>query len=318
LRTYIIRRLIYSAIVLLVVTLLVFLSMHTLPGDPILIYISSGQLTESTEEQIAELQHKYGLDKPLMVQYFSWLGGVFHGDLGTSISRHTAVTELIKQKLPITLYISLLALFISIILGVPAGILSATRRGTWIDNIVTIVANAGITIPSFWLGVILIYIFSLKLGWLPTSGYTSPFENLGKSLSQAVMPVFCDAIFSISSITRQTRSSMLEVMRQDYIRTAWSKGLKERLVITRHGIKNGLIPVITLIGMSLSFVVGGSVLIETVFNIPGLGRLLVQAVFAKDYQIVQGFVVIVAVIILLINLIVDISYGWFDPRIRYD
>jgi peptide/nickel transport system permease protein len=292
--------------------------MHILPGDPILIYISSGQLTESSEEQIAELQHQYGLDKPLMVQYFDWLGGVFRGNLGVSISRHAAVTDLIKQKLPITLYISILALIVSIILGVPAGILSAVRRGTWIDNAVTIVANAGITIPSFWLGVILIYIFSLKLGWLPTSGYTSPFENLGKSLSQAVMPVFCDAIFSISSITRQTRSSMLEVMRQDYIRTAWSKGLRERAVIMKHGIKNGLIPVITLIGMALSLVVGGSVLIETVFNIPGLGRLLVQAVFAKDYQIVQGFVVVVAIIVLLINLIVDISYGWFDPRIRYD
>jgi peptide/nickel transport system permease protein len=228
------------------------------------------------------------------------------------------VTELLKQKLPITLYLSLLALLISIILGIPAGVLSAIRRGTWIDNIVTVIANAGITIPSFWLGVILIYIFSLKLHWLPTSGYTSPFVDLGKSMSQAVMPVFCDAIFSISAFTRQTRSSMLEVMRQDYIRTAWSKGLKERLVITRHSLKNGLIPVVTLIGLSLSMVVGGSVLIETVFNIPGLGRLLVQAVFAKDYQIVQGFVLIVAVLILLINLIVDVSYGWFDPRIRYE
>ena len=317
-RTYIIRRLIYSVIVLIIVTLLVFLAMHLLPGDPILIYVSSGQITQSTPEAIAELHHEYGLDKPLMVQYFNWIGGIFHGDLGTSISRHMPVTQLIKQKLPITLYLSLLALIISIILGIPAGILSAIRRGTWIDSIVTVIANAGITIPSFWLGVILIYIFSLKLHWLPTSGYTSPFVDLGKSMSQAVMPVFCDAIFAISAFTRQTRSSMLEVMRQDYIRTAWSKGLKERLVITRHSIKNGLIPVITLIGLSLSMVVGGSVLIETVFNIPGLGRMLVQAVFSKDYQIVQGFVLIVAVLILLINLVVDVSYGWFDPRIRYE
>jgi peptide/nickel transport system permease protein len=318
LRTYIIRRLIYSVIVLIIVTLLVFLAMHLLPGDPILIYVSSGQLTQSTTEAIALLHHEYGLDKPVIVQYLDWLGGIIHGDLGTSISRHMSVTELIKLKLPITLYLSLLALMVSIILGIPAGILSAIRRGTWIDNIVTIIANAGITIPSFWLGVILIYVFSLKLGWLPTSGYTSPFVDLGKSLSQAAMPVFCEAIFAISAFTRQTRSSMLEVMRQDYIRTAWSKGLKERIVITRHGIKNGLIPVIALIGMSLSMVLGGSVLIETVFNIPGLGRLLVQAVFAKDYQIVQGFVFVIAILILLINLIVDISYGWFDPRIRYN
>jgi peptide/nickel transport system permease protein len=292
--------------------------MHLLPGDPIMIYISSGQLTESNPEQITMLEHQFGLDKPLMMQYLSWLGGISHGDFGTSITRHVPVTELATQRLPITLYLSLLALIISIILGIPAGILSATRRGTWIDNLVTITANAGITIPTFWLGIILIYIFSLKLGWLPVQGYTSPFVDFGKSVSQAIMPVFCLAIFSISSLTRQTRSSMLEVMRQDYIRTAWSKGLKERIVITRHGIKNGLIPVVTLIGMSLSMVVGGSVLIETVFNIPGLGRLLVQSVFSKDFQVVQGFTLIIAIIVLLTNLIVDISYGWFDPRIRYN
>jgi peptide/nickel transport system permease protein len=318
LRTYIIRRLIYSVIVLIIITLLVFLAMHLLPGDPIMIYISSGQLTESNPEQIAMLERQFGLDKSLLMQYLNWLGGIFHGDFGTSITRHVPVTELAAQRLPITLYLSLSALVISIILGIPAGILSATRRGTWIDNLVTIIANAGITIPTFWLGVILIYIFSLKLGWLPVQGYTSPFVDFGKSVSQAIMPVFCLAIFSISSITRQTRSSMLEVMRQDYIRTAWSKGLKERIVITRHGIKNGLIPVVTLIGMSLSMVVGGSVLIETVFNIPGLGRLLVQSVFSKDFQVVQGFTLMIAIIVLLTNLIVDISYGWFDPRIRYN
>jgi peptide/nickel transport system permease protein len=305
-------------IVLVIITLLVFLAMHLLPGDPIMIYISSGQLTESNPEQIRMLEHQFGLDKPLMMQYLSWVGGISHGDFGTSITRHVPVTELATQRLPITLYLSLLALIISIILGIPAGILSAVRRGTWIDNLVTITANAGITIPTFWLGIILIYIFSLKLGWLPVQGYTSPFVDFGKSVSQAIMPVFCLAIFSISSITRQTRSSMLEVMRQDYIRTAWSKGLKERIVITRHGIKNGLIPVVTLIGMSLSMVVGGSVLIETVFNIPGLGRLLVQSVFSKDFQVVQGFTLIIAIIVLLTNLIVDISYGWFDPRIRYN
>jgi peptide/nickel transport system permease protein len=292
--------------------------MHLLPGDPVLIYVSSGQISESTPQQIAELHHKYGLDRPVVVQYIDWIGGVFHGDLGTSISRHLPVTELLKQKLPITLYLSILALIISVILGIPAGILSAVRRGKWIDNVVTIIANAGITIPSFWLGLILIYILSLKFHWLPTSGYTSPLTDLGRSISQAAMPVFCLAIFPISAFARETRASMLEVMRQDYIRTAWSKGLKERGVIIRHAIKNGIIPVVTLIGLALSIVVGGSVLIETVFNIPGLGRLLVQAVFAKDYQIVQGFVLVVASSVLLINLVVDISYGWFDPRIRYE
>jgi len=197
-------------------------------------------------------------------------------------------------------------------------VISAVRRGTWLDTIVTILANIGITVPIFWLGIILMYIFALELKWLPVFGYTSPFNDFWMSTRQLVMPVFCLAIFSLSSIIRQTRSSMLEVMRQDYIRTAWSKGLRERVVIYRHALKNGLIPVITLIGMSLSMVIGGSVLIETVFNIPGLGRALVTAVFTKDYQVVQGFSLIIAAVVLVTNLIVDISYGWFDPRIRYN
>ncbi len=316
-RTYIIRRIFLALVVLVLVSLLVFLAMRLLPGDPILIYISSGQMKETSAEEIAILRHQYGLDKTLVNQYFDWVGSIFTGDFGTSMTQKLTVSALLKQKLPITLHLSILALVISIIVGIPAGILSAVRRGTWIDSLVTIIANIGITVPVFWLGIILIYIFSLNLGWLPVHGYTSPFEDLVKSTRQLVMPVFCLAIFSISSITRQTRSSMLEVMRQDYIRTAWAKGLKEQLVIYRHALKNGLIPVITLIGMSLSMVVGGSVLIETVFNIPGLGRLLVNAVFVKDYQVVQGFAFIIAIIVLLTNLIVDISYGWFDPRIRY-
>jgi peptide/nickel transport system permease protein len=317
LRTFIIRRILFSLIVLIIVSLLVFFAMRILPGDPILIYLSAGQMQEITEEELAFVRHEYGLDKPLPVQYLNWVKSVFIGDFGKSLTQKQTVITLLKQKLPITMYLSIISLIISIMLGIPAGILSAVRRGTWVDSVVTIIANIGITIPVFWLGIILIYIFSLKLGWLPVQGYTSPFEDFVKSTRQIIMPVFCLAIFSISSITRQTRSSMLEVMRQDYVRTAWSKGLSERLVIMKHGLKNGLIPVITLIGMSLSMVVGGSVLIETVFNIPGLGRLLVTAVFVKDYQVVQGFTFIIAIIVLLTNLIVDISYGWFDPRIRY-
>jgi peptide/nickel transport system permease protein len=175
----------------------------------------------------------------------------------------------------------------------------------------------GITIPIFWLGTMLIYLFSLQFHWLPVQGYTSPFTDLVKNIRQIIMPVFCLAIFPISSITRQTRSSMLEVLRQDYIRTAWSKGLKERLVVTRHALKNGLIPVVTLSGMGLSMILGGSVLIETVFNIQGVGQTLVNAVFAHDYPVVQGFIFFVAIAVLFVNFAVDISYGWLDPRIRY-
>jgi peptide/nickel transport system permease protein len=315
--TYIIRRLIQSVFVLIIVTLLVFLTMHILPGDPILIFISSGELKQTSLQEIEALRHQFGLDKPLMRQYIDWFAGVVRGDFGISIVQREPVMKEIARRLPITFQLSLIALIISTIIGIPAGVVCAVRRGKWVDTLVTILANAGITIPVFWLGIMLIYLFALKLGWLPVQGYTSPFTDFGKSVKQMIMPVFCLSIFSISSITRQTRSSMLEVMRQDYIRTAWAKGLKERLVIMKHGIKNGLIPIVTLLGMSFSFIVGGSVLIENVFNIPGMSRLVVNAVFVQDYPVVQGFVLIIAVVVLVTNLIVDISYGWLDPRIRY-
>jgi peptide/nickel transport system permease protein len=175
----------------------------------------------------------------------------------------------------------------------------------------------GITLPSFWVGILLIYFFSLKLGWLPTFGYTSPFINFWLSTKQLIMPVFCLSVFLIASLTRQTRSSMLEVIKQDYIRTAWAKGLGERVIIIRHIIKNGLIPVVTTMGMHVSFFVGGAVLLETVFNIPGMGQLMRDSVFSRDYQVVQGGILIISMIIVFINIIVDVSYGWLDPRIRY-
>jgi peptide/nickel transport system permease protein len=315
--TYIIRRLIQSVFVLIIVTLLVFFTMNLLPGDPILIFMSSGELKNTSVQEIEVLRHEFGLDRPLLVQYFDWLGGVIYGDFGISIIQREPVMKEITRRLPITLLLSSISLVISTIVGIPAGVVCAVRRGKWIDTIVTIIANAGITIPVFWLGIMLIYLFALNLGWLPVQGYTSPLTDFVKSIRQMIMPVFCLSIFSVSSITRQTRSSMLEVMKQDYIRTAWAKGLRERLVILRHGLKNGLIPIVTLIGMSFSFIIGGSVLVENVFNIPGVGRLVVNAVFVQDYPVVQGFVLIVAVIVLLSNLIVDISYGWLDPRIRY-
>jgi peptide/nickel transport system permease protein len=197
------------------------------------------------------------------------------------------------------------------------GIICALRRGKWIDSAVTVLANIGITVPSFWVGILLIYLFSLTLHWLPTGGYTPPITDLGDSLRRAVLPVLCLSLFSIASLTRQTRSAMLEVVSQDYIRTAWAKGLRERIVIARHTIKNAMIPVITIMGLQVGLVFGGSVLIETVFNIPGMGLLMKDSLFSKDYQIVQAGTLVIATVVVLSNLIVDISYGWFDPRIRY-
>jgi peptide/nickel transport system permease protein len=314
---FIIRRLIQTVVILIIVSMVVFLALRLLPGDPIVLLVSQAQLQQFSDEQLKELRHQYGLDRPIPVQYISWLGGVLHGDFGDSIIQKEPVTREIFKRLPITAYLGVLAFVLSIIIGIPAGVISAIRRGGWLDNIVTFLANIGITVPVFWLAILLVYVLSLKLGWLPVFGYTSPFTNFVKSTKQIILPVFCLAIFGIAGNARQTRSAMLEVMRQDYIRTAWSKGLKERVIIMRHALKNGIIPVVTLLGMGISGILGGSVLIETVFAIPGMGRLLVNSVFNYDYPYVQAIVLMIAVSIVLANLIVDLSYVWIDPRVRY-
>jgi peptide/nickel transport system permease protein len=316
---YIIRRLFQGFIVLIIMTLIVFFAMRLLPGDPLVIFMgqqaSSGAMSE---EAMSTMRHEYGLDKPIMVQYFDWIGGIFRGNLGKSIYYHQNVGSLLGQRFPITLHLGVLAFILANVIGVLLGIFAGIRRGTWIDTVATTLANIGITIPVFWLGILLIYTLGLKLNWLPIYGYTSPFVDFWQSMRQSVMPVFCLAVTGMAYTARQMRSSMLEVIRQDYIRTAWSKGLAERRVILRHALKNSIIPVITLMGIGLGLVFGGAVLVENVFAIPGIGRLLVTSVFAQDYIVVQSATLVIAAIIIFINLIVDISYGWFDPRIRYN
>lgn len=292
--------------------------MRLLPGDPILMIVSSEELANISGDQIETLRHEYGLDKPMMVQYVNWLRGVVRGDLGKSIVFGTQVTEDVMERLPITLHLGIWAFIISIVCGIPLGVVSAVRRGKWLDTWVTLMANLGITAPTFWIGILMIYFFSLYLGLLPVQGYTSPFDNLGLSIKQIIMPVICLSVFPIASVARQTRSSMLEVMGQDYIRTAWSKGLRERLIITRHALKNALIPVVTLQGMMIRNIFSGSVLVETVFNIPGMGRLAVDAVLAQDYAVVQGVTFLIVIVVMVANLVVDLSYGWLDPRIRFE
>jgi peptide/nickel transport system permease protein len=313
---HILRRLVLAVIVVFLVTVIVFFAMRLLPGDPILMIVTSDKLQSMTEEQINLLRIEYGLDKPMVVQYFDWLGGVFHGDLGLSMRYNTSVTSEVLRRIPITLHIGLLAFILGFVLGIPAGVISAVRRGSWLDTVITSVTNIGITIPVFWLGIIMMYVFSVYLKWLPTYGYTSPLEDFWLNTKQLIMPVICLALFPIASTARQTRSSMLEVMQQDYMRTAWSKGLKERVVVTKHALKNGLIPIVTLSGLGLGGIIGGSVLIESVFAIPGMGRLVIASVQNHDYAVTQGVTLVITASIILVNLIVDISYGWLDPRIR--
>ena len=315
--TYIIRRLILAIVVVFIVSVLVFIAMRFLPGDPVLMVITPTESREFTEKQIAEVKHEFGLDRPLIIQYFSWVNHIFHGDLGLSILDRTSVSKKIFKTIPITLYIGLTAFIIGIIIGIPAGIVCAVRRGTFIDTLVTSLSNLGITVPIFWLGLIMIYVFGLYLKWLPVMGYTSPFTDFARSTKQLIMPVICLALFPLASNARQTRSSMLEVMRQDYIRTAWSKGLKEKIVILTHALKNGLIPVINLSGVGLSMIIGGTVIIEQVFNIPGMGRLTLTSITNQDYPYVQGIILIIACGVSLVNLMVDLVCAWIDPRIKY-
>jgi len=315
---YIIRRLIQIVIVLILLTIFVFFIMRLLPGDPILIFIGQSQNVQAlSPEMYDHLRHEYGLDQPLIMQYLNWLGDLFRGDLGKSISYSQNIGRLLLERFPVTLLLGVIALLISTFLGIAVGVMAAVRRGKWVDKIITPLSYIGITIPVFWLGILMIYAFGLKLHWLPTLGFTSPFDDFGKSVKQMIMPVICLSVFGLASNARLMRSSMLEVIRQDYIRTAWSKGLRERLVIFRHALKNSLIAVITLIGMGASSIFGGSVLVETVFAIPGIGRLMVSSIFGQDYIVVQDITLIIAIVILFINLAVDLTYGWFDPRIRY-
>jgi peptide/nickel transport system permease protein len=315
--TYIIRRLIWALAILVLLTLVVFFAMRLLPGDPLMIYIAQSQISNIGPEALEQLRAEHGLDKPIMMQYFNWVSNVLHGDLGRSVFYNDSVGRLIARRLPITVHIGLTAFVVATILGTLSGLLAGLRRGRLADQIVTPLAYIGITLPVFWLGMLLIYVFGLKLHWLPIGGYTSPFEDFWLNARQMVMPVACEAMLGLASMSRQMRSSVLEVARQDYVRTAWAKGLEEKAIVLKHMLKNSLIPIVTLMGFAVGMIFGGSVLVETVFNIPGMGRLMVNSIFNQDYVVVQATTLIFGAIVLLVNLIVDISYGWLDPRIRY-
>lgn len=317
--TYIIRRLLLGIVVIFLMSVIVFFSVRLLPGDPVLIYAAQmaggGHITE---EQLQALRVEHGLDRPVPVQYLNWVGGVVTGDLGESIMYREDVGRLLLDRFPVTLHLGAVAIVLSTVFGILFGLIAAIRRGRWIDSLVTFLAYFGLTIPVFLLGILLIYFFGVRLGWLPIAGYTSPFDDFWLSARQSIMPVICLAVAPLALTARQMRSSVLEVNNMDYIRTAWSKGLKEKVVVTRHVLKNSLLPVVTMLGISVGLVFGGSVIIESLFAIPGVGRLLIGSVFAQDYVVIQGGTLVLATIIVVVNLIVDISYGWLDPRIRYE
>ncbi len=311
---FVLRRSLQTVVVLVLVSLFAFSILHMLPGDPALIILGE----DASQAQIDALRLELGLDQPVLVQYARWFTNMLQGDFGRSILYHENVADLIASRLPITLHLGLTAFILSALIGIPAGVLSAVRRGDLTDSLITVSANLGIAVPVFWLGILGIYFFSLKLGWLPVQGYTSPFDDFWLSTKQLIMPAACLTVVPVAVLARQTRSSMLEALHQDYVRTARSKGLRESAVIMGHGFKNAIIPVVTLLGLQARYLVGGSILVETVFNIPGMGRLMVSGVFNQDYIIVQAGIIVIGIVVGMANLAVDISYGYLDPRIRYD
>jgi peptide/nickel transport system permease protein len=309
---YLARRLATILPTLLFVSMMIFGLQQLLPGDPAVVL--AGEERDPTV--VAYLQRKMHLDKPLPVRYVYWLGGVLTGDLGESLRMQKPVTALIAEKLPVTIELALIAIVIALAIGIPAGIVSAIYKGTWLDYVANGVALWGLSTPNFWLGIMLILLFSVQLGWLPASGYVSPFEDLRANLAAMIMPAFVLGNAIAAVLMRHTRSAMLQVMSSDYVRTARAKGLDERVVILKHALRNALTPIVTLGALELGTLLSGAVLTEQVFTIPGFGKLIVDAVFNRDYAVVQGVVLFTASAYILLNLLADLAYFLVNPRLR--
>jgi len=309
---YILQRLGQTLLILLIVSFITYLLIDFLPGDPIAAMLG-GEISQETYDWWYQ---ELNLDKPVLIRYVLWLKNTLMGDFGHSASYSVPVLQIIGERVPVTLYLSVLAFLISVPLGILFGIISAVKRGKPADTAVTLTANICCCLPQFWLGILLMYIFTIVLKWLPSSGWVWPWEDFGESVRRTIMPLTCLTIGGIASITRQTRSSMLEVIRQDYIRTAKSKGLKGKKVIYIHALKNALLPVITLMGLRMGGMLGGSVFVENVFVIPGMGSLLVNAISMQDIPLIQGCVLLIALFTSVVNLITDIIYVLVDPRIK--
>ena len=311
---YIIRRVLGLIPVLILVAVVSFLLIHIIPGDPAAVMLG----TDATPHEVEKLREDLGLNEPLHVQFYRWISRVLRGDLGDSFFMGRPVTVALLERLPATILLAVAALFFAVLIGVPAGIIAAIKQNSIIDQLVMIIALIGVSLPSFWIGLNLILIFSVNLRWLPSGGYVPLTENFIDGLRCLLMPAFALGFMQAALIARMTRSSMLEVLRQDYIRTARSKGLAEQVVVGLHALKNAMIPILTVIGTAFGVLLGGAVIVETVFAYPGIGRLVVAAVQRRDYPVIQGALLLISSIYVLVNLLVDILYTLIDPRIKYN
>jgi len=309
---FVFRRLVLSIPILLLVSIMVFSLIHLIPGDPVTVIL--GQ--EATPEAKTALRRELGLDRPLVTQYVSWLGNVLQGDLGRSLVDRSPVIDSIIQRLPPTIELAFGAFLVALLIALPAGIISAVRRGSVADYGSTLFALGGMSVPSFWLAMMFIILFAVKLQWLPASGYVPFFQDPRANLTAMLMPMVATGIRESAVLTRMLRSSMLEVLHADYVRTARGKGLRESVVVLRHAFRNALVPVVTSSGLLVAGLLGGLVITETIFSIPGFGRLIVDAIFQRDFVMVQGAILVSAVLVVLVNLIVDILLAVLDPRIK--
>jgi peptide/nickel transport system permease protein len=307
------RRLLVAIPTVILVSMLVFSLQKLLPGDPIATIAGE----ERDPQVIAYLHQKYHLDDPIPTQYIAWIGQIVQGDLGVSLRTDEPVLSLIAQKLPVTIELALFAMTFALCIGIPMGILAAVRKDTWIDTAATVIALSGLSVPNFWLGIMLILLVSVKFGLLPASGFVPPSQDLWLNIQTIIMPAFVLGNALAATITRHTRAAMVGVLRSDYIRTARAKGLRGRTVVLKHALRNALIPIVTIATLLFGELLGGAVLTEQVFTIPGFGKLIVDAVFNRDYAVVQGVVLCTAVGFIMMNLAADVLYTIINPRLRH-
>lgn len=317
---YFVQRVLQLIPVLILVSVAVFLIIRIIPGDPVLVMlgIDPEERARISEEQYESLKHQLGYDRPIYVQYVNWVSRIVQGDMGLSLRSRRPIFDVIFERYPATLYLALAALLTGVLIAIPMGVIAAMRQNTSVDYAAMGFALWGIAVPNFWLALMLIVLFSLKLGWLPSIGYASPLENPWLFLQHVFLPAIVMGTDLAAPLTRYIRAEMLEQLTQDYVRTAWAKGLPARMVIVRHALKNSLIAAVTVIGLQTARLLGGSTIVETVFSWPGVGRLLIEGIYSRDYPIVQGAVLLIAVTFVFINLFVDIVYKWLDPRIKLE
>ena len=314
-RTFLLRRLISTFAGALALSVLIFLLIRLVPGDAVTLWI--GQEGTMTPEVQKTLRNMFGLTDPLPVQYLRWLGDLLQGDLGYSFRSRLPVAQLMGRSLPITVELAAVAMLLTAVIAVPLGVLSAVRRNTPTDLIARLLGLVGLSMPSFWLAVLFILISATYFDWLPSLIYVSPLKDLAENLKQMVMPTVALALPLMAVVMRMTRSAMLEVLNQDYVRTARAKGVAEQVMLLRHAMKNALIPIVTVMGIQLGRLLGGAVIVEQIFALPGVGTLLVSAITERDYPMVQGTVLAMGLLFILVQLLVDLCYGYIDPRIRY-